>query len=135
MINSISVRAFVFAERRWIFIFYKSVGAHDSISANISFCRHRVSCCYTSKYPFPARCDVTRPNDSAREQTINLIITTRQCRERVLECARVFGVCTCVSCVHAYIYARTRIHRQTVRCHDFFYFYLFLAIGIGIKCT
>jgi len=131
MINSISIRAFVFAERGWIFIFYKSVGAHDSISANISFCRHRVSCCYTSKYPFPARCDVTRPNDSAREQTINLIITTRQCRERVLECARVFvsHVCTRIF-MHACVY-----RDETVRCHDFFYFCLFLAIGIGIKCT
>jgi len=102
MINSISAR--VFDERGRIFIFYKSVGAHDSISANISFCRRRVSCCYTSKYPFPAH-DVTlpRPNDSAREQTINLIIATRQCRERVLET----GACVRARvylCTHAYTF-------------------------------
>jgi len=121
MINSISIRAFVFAERGWIFIFYKSVGAHDSISANISFCRHRVSCCYTSKYPFPARCDVTRPNDSAREQTINLIITTRQCRERVLECAR---VCLCLMCARVYLCT----HAYTATNRPLPWFFLFLSL-------
>lgn len=134
MINSISVRAAVSA-RGWIFIFYKSEKrARFDIGKYFILPPSHSVCCYTSKYPFPARCDVTRLNDSAREQTINLIIAIRQCRELVLEkCARVY-VALAPTRVYVGIFMHARIYIGEPSVAAFF-FYLFLAIGIGIKCT